>query len=257
MSTTPVIKTSINFNNYGIVNGDNRPATVQASEKVGINIYAQKFVENDMGLTLDELKTIIGKLIKVSVDNPETGKTYELEFVQDGESTNVIFNGLKVEKSQENQSVYNIQKNQMIVFECTSNYTSQKKSYYCYFKDSSTEEGEDGNVWLIHVYGKGDGKENRDDFRYTVFDLQDNLEPTITFDLPDSQSTEITSIGDTNIPVSIITGNFTLKNKSNGVYDFSNIELTNTSFNLPIDIRQEKNVTMKPIGYFKVVEKTN
>ena len=257
MSEAPVIKTAINFNNYGIVNGDNRPATVQASETVGINIYAQKFVENDMGLTLDDLKTIIGKLIKFNVENPEQGKTYELEFIPDGESTNVIFNGLKVEKSQENQSVYNIQKNQIIVFECTSNYTAEKKSYYCYFKDSSAEEGEDGNVWLIYVYGKGDGKENRDDFRYTLFDLQDNLEPTITFDLPDSTQAEISEIGTNNIPVSIITGNFTLKNKSNGVYEFSNIELTNTSFNLPIDIKQEKDVTMKPIGYFKIEGKTN
>lgn len=255
MSTTPVLK--VNFNSYKPANFQDsvENPVFNGSETLGINIYCQKFLSNEQTstqLTRDEIIDILKQIIEGNISFNEI------------ETTSVVLEGLELEPITGNTRLFHMIKNQIMVFECIS---GSKYSYYCYLKDNgnndSTGEDKDGNSWLIYIYGKGkrdniyfekEGnldveKHNEKYYQYIIFDLEDTKEPTIQTSA--DASTSVPSISTTFLVNSIETSNFKLNAISGNTFDFSNIELKNTAFNLPTDAVNEDKVTLKPMGIIK------
>ena len=250
MTTTPVLK--VNFNNYKPSALDD-DSIFNGSEINGINIYCQKFLSSEQAstqLTNAEIIDILEQIIEGNISFNET------------QTTSVVLEGLELEPITGNTRLFHMNKNQIMVFECIS---GSKYSYYCYLKDNgnndSTGEDKDGNSWLIYIYGKGkrdnyytpsdstQQKPNQKYYQYVIFDLEDTKEPTIqtNADAP----TGTTSIGINFLVNSIETSNFKLNAVGGNTFDFSNIELKNTAFNLPTDAVNEDKVTLKPMGIIK------
>ena len=196
------------------INFKNYNPTYEGEEGTGISIYNQRYMTKEDIIT-EKSSTDLIEVLKKCI----TGNMKVLTPV-----SSQLFGGITWEKRADNAFV--IPKNYILPFRCT--YIDGEKdifSYYCYFKD------EKGNSWLIYII---DG-----DKYPVVFDLQDNLEPVLT--LIESDSTP-----NTGVITSISTGNFYIGAKD-GVLQYSNIELKNTTFNLPIDQANEIEVTINPL----------
>lgn len=173
----------------------------------GISIYNQRYAASQntilSNISEADFKTILGRCIHGN-----------LERLQD--ENNVLFSSVNWAQ-RESDGAYVIPIDHVLVFECVKNVNGTNLvSYYCYFKDHT------GNSWLIYVI---DNKTFP-----VVFDLQENLEPVVTFVDPTQETKQITSIS---------TGNFYMGSKSN-VLVYTGIQLKNTSFNVAIDEQNEQ-----------------
>lgn len=230
--TTPTTTLEINFNNY-FGTEENAFGTINN----GISIYNQRYSLNKAlktSLTLDQIKPILEKVIKGTL-------------VPIYPTTSNPFDKFAYEASSTNSSTYLLQKNQIMIFECKRTVNGQiYYSYYCYFKDNGSNNDADGNVWLIFITLANVQTESvQESIPYPViFDLQDNLEPTFTY------KTVTTGETSTNTIASCSTGNFDIKTVGT-VFNYDNIKLKNTSFNLSYDEKKEVLATIIPMGGFK------
>ena len=259
MTTTGL---TVNFNSYKPADFEEGETQVfNGSETRGINIYCQKFLSNEQSssqLTKAEILDILKQIINGTFGFNET------------QSTSVVLDGLELEPIDGNTRLFHMKINQIVVFECVSGNDQNKKySYYCYLKDSgnSNSEGEDkdGNSWLIYIYGKGtrdnyymenEGglevqKKNEKYYQYIIFDLEDTKEPTIQTSADAPTGTTTIKINTDLLVASIETSNFKLNAIGENTFDYSDIELKNTAFNLPTDAVSEDKVTLTPVGIIK------
>lgn len=230
--TATTAKLEINFNNY-IKTGQEEFGTINN----GISIYNQRYSLSKAlktSLTLAQIKTILQKVIK--------GELVEINPI-----TSNPFDRFDYEPSGTNSSIYLLKNNQIMIFECKRSINGQDYySYYCYFKDGNiTTTDKDGNVWLIFITLANVQTESVEEtIPYPViFDLQDNLEPTFTRKQVEGSSTQFTTD-------SCSTGNFDIKTVG-ASFNYADITLKNTSFNLSYDEKKEVTATIIPIGGFK------
>lgn len=209
MATTDL---KINFKNYN----ENYQAD---GEVLGISIYNQRY-----GIEEDNIKSKSSQELIEVLKKCITGNMKVLPQV-----SSELFGNINWEKRDDNAFV--IPKNYILPFRCTYENGEDDVviySYYCYFKDSK------GNSWLIYII---------DEENYpVVFDLQENVEPVLTLDTPVQAEG-----GYTGKITSISTGNFYIGQNENGALEYENIELKNTTFNLPTDQEKETPVTIVPL----------
>lgn len=217
MSAPELANIEVNFNNND-EGHDNGSATK------GICIYNQRYNYEDNAITSE---SALGNLDIVDRLNKVLTCEHGFAFVEDSSSN--PFAGLKLDGE---DTIKRMAKNQILVFKCTKPIGEGSYcTYYCYLKDK------DGNSWMIYIHDK---KRHP-----VVFDIQEDLEIKFTATTDSNSVTTVTSVD---------TGNFSLT-KIGTEFNYNDIELKNTSFNLAVNEKAETKVNIKPVGI--VIAKTN
>ena len=217
---------TINFKNYNA----NYSGTVGEGISIYNQIYAKEELEFSNQITQEEIENIFKLCI-----------TGNISIISNTNSS--VFPGIEWEAK---DGSYVMPKNHILVFECKKNYGTDgdRYTYYCYFKDNV---GDNGNVWLIYIIkGKSQEGQTSNGYYPVVFDLQDELEPTITMAKVQVNSEQVDTI------TAIDTGNFKIGSNNGIALEYSDISLKNTAFNLAYDETIEEKVTITPKYAFTI-----